>query len=443
MFELEVKKLGINGEGIAYDNKKIVFIEGALPGEKVKVDIIEENDTYIKARLKEVLVKSKHRVKPFCPYFGECGGCSLQHMDYEETLNQKRELIIEAISKYTKLNPRSFEIKKMLGMDDPYHYRNKSALPVRFEEKTICGIYKPNTNKLVQIDDCMIQFEDINYVNRRVTSLMDELGIKSFNKNSGTVSFIVTRQGLITKEIQVTLILAETKTSVTQLAEKIMEIPNVVSVYTDINKGEGKEIFGGKLKKHCGKATIKDYLGKYVFSLLPNAFFQLNPKQAVVLYDEIKKAAKLSRQERVLDAYCGVGTIGIWVSNLAKEVVGIENNKESITSANFNAENNKIKNISFICGDVIEEIEKDKRFDVILVDPPRTGLGDFSKKILEIKAKRIVYTSCNASTLAKDINILSAEYDVKYIQPVDMFPFTSHVESVCLLSLKDIHYKKS
>ena len=434
MLELEVKKLGINGEGIAYHNKKIVFIEGALPNERVEAEIIEETETYIKAKLIGFFERSSKRVEPFCMHYGECGGCSLQHLEYNETLVQKRQLVIEAISKYTKINPKSFEIKPTIGMDDPYHYRNKSSLPVKFLDKTVYGIYKPNTNHLVAISECEIQYNDINNVNNRIAELMDKHGVKPFMKNKGTVKYIVVRQSLSTSEIQVTLILGETKTDVSELAKEISQIKNVVSVYTDINKERRKEIFGNKLKKHVGKATIKENLGKYVFSLLPNAFFQLNPKQTVVLYDEIKKAAKLSRTEVVLDAYCGVGTIGIWVSSLAKEVIGIENNKESIVSAGFNAENNKIKNIKFIHGDCLEEVDNIENIDVVLVDPPRVGLQEFSKKILEIRPKRIVYTSCNPSTLAKDLEVLSEKYKIQYIQPIDMFPFTSHVETVVLIT---------
>lgn len=444
MLELEVKRLGVNGEGIAYYNKKVVFVDNALPGERVKIDIEEETDKFIKGKLVEILIKSKNRVEPFCKKYNDCGGCQLQHLSYQGQLEIKREQIIEAITKYTNINPRKFEIKKTLGMDNPYNYRNKASLPLRtFQGKTLWGMYRVNTNQLIALSDCAVQYKDINTCANKITELMDKLGFEPFNKNHGLIKYIVIRQSSYTLEMQVTLILAETKTDVTPLVNEIKKIENVASVYTDINKGESNDIFGSKLKKHVGEDTILDKLGVYQFNLLPNAFFQLNPKQTSILYDEIKKAAKLSLKEKVVDLYCGVGTISIWVSKLAKEVIGIESNKEAIKSANENIEINKIKNVKFICGDALTEIKKIKDIDVVLVDPPRTGLKQLANDLLTISPKRIVYTSCNPSTFAKDLNVLSEKYEIKYIQPVDMFPFTSRVESVCCLSLKNDFKNKS
>ena len=436
MLELDVKKIGINGEGIAYYNKKIVFIDNALPKEKVKVEIVEETDKFIKADLKEIIIKSPYRVNPICPKYYECGGCSLQHLAYSEQLNMKRELVIEALEKYSGLNPRKFEIKKTLGMVSPNNYRNKVSAPIKDLNGCAWGMYKPNTNHLVILHDCIVQYNDLNESLNEIVQIMDKLGFKPKSKNDGLIKYVVCRQSSYTKEIQVTLILAETKTDVTPLVEEIKKLNNVVSIYTDINKGESSDIFGYKLKKHYGEDYITDKLDKYVFNLLPNAFFQLNPIQAVTLYNEAKKAAKLSLKEKVVDCYCGVGTISIWVSSLAKEVIGIENNKEAIKSAKENAINNKINNVNFICGDASTELDKIDNIDCIIADPPRSGMRDLSYKILDKEPKKLVYVSCNPSTLAKDLKILSKKYDVKYIQPIDMFPQTSSVECVCSLSLK-------
>ena len=437
MLELEIKKIGINGEGIAYYNRKIVFVDNALPKEKVKVEVVEETDKFIKADLKEILVKSPFRVEPKCDKYYECGGCSLQHIKYEESLNLKRELLIEALEKYSGLNPRKFEIKKTLGMSNPYNYRNKVSAPLKDLNGCAWGMFKPNTNHLVILHDCIVQYNNLNDCLNKIVKLMDKLGFKPKNKNEGLIKYVVARQSSYTKEIQVTLILAETKTDITPLVDEIKKIENVVSVYSDINKGESSEIFGDKLKKHYGEDYITDKLDKYYFNLLPNAFFQLNPSQAVILYDEAKKAAKLSMKERVVDCYCGVGTISLWISKLAKEVIGIENNKEAIKSAKENAEVNKIKNVNFICGDATKELDKIDNIDCIIADPPRSGMRDLAYKILDKEPRRLVYVSCNPSTLAKDLKILSKKYDVKYIQPVDMFPFTPKVEAVCSLQLKN------
>ncbi|MBP5445898.1 MAG: 23S rRNA (uracil(1939)-C(5))-methyltransferase RlmD [Acholeplasmatales bacterium] len=437
MLELEIKKMGINGEGIAYYNRKIVFVDNALPKEKVKVEIVEETDRFVKADLKEIIVKSPFRCIPKCEKFDECGGCNLQHLKYEEQLNIKRELVIEALEKYSGLNPRKFEIKKTIGMSNPYNYRNKVSAPVKDLNGCAWGMYKPNTNHLVILHDCLVQYNDLNDCLNKIVKLMDKLGFKPKSKNEGLIKYIVCRQSNYTKEIQVTLILGETKTDVTPLVDEIKNINNVVSIYTDINKGESPDIFGDKLKKHFGKDFITDKLDKYYFNLLPNAFFQLNSMQAVTLYNEAKKAAKLSLKEKVVDCYCGVGTISIWVSNLAKEVIGIENNKEAIKSAKENALNNKVKNVNFICGDAANELDKIDNIDCIIADPPRSGMRDLAYKILDKEPKRLVYVSCNPSTLAKDIKILSKKYDVKYIQPIDMFPQTSNVEAVVSMVLKN------
>ena len=436
MLELEIKKLGINGEGIAYYNRKIVFVDNALPKEKVKVEIVEETDRFIKADLKEILVKSPFRVEPICPKFNECGGCSLQHLKYEEQLNTKRELLIEALEKYSGLNPRKFEIKKTLGMSKPIHYRNKATAPLKDLNGCAWGMYKPNTNHLVILHECIVQYNDINDCLNQIVKLMDKLGFKPKSKNDGLIKYIVVRQSSYNQEMQVTLILGETKTDIKPLVDEIAKIDKVVSIYSDINKGESVDIFGSKLKKHYGKDYITDKLDNYSFNLLPNAFFQLNPSQAVILYNEARKAAKLSLKEKVVDCYCGVGTISLWVSKLAKEVIGIENNKEAIISAKDNALINKVNNVKFICGNVLDELDKIDNIDCLIADPPRSGMRDLTYKILDKEPKRLVYVSCNPSTLAKDIKILSKKYDVRYIQPIDMFPNTSNVECVCLLNLK-------
>lgn len=436
MLELDVKKIGINGEGIAYYNKKIVFIDNALPKEKVKVEIVEETEKFIKAELKEIIVKSPFRVEPKCDKFYECGGCNLQHIKYEEQLNIKRELIIEALEKYSGLNPRKFEIKKTIGMSNPYNYRNKVSAPIKDLNGCAWGMYKPNTNHLVILHDCIVQYNDLNECLNQIVKIMDKLGFKPKSKNEGLIKYVVARQSNYNKEIQITYVLGETKTDITPLVLETQKIDNVVSIYSDINKGESPDIFGNKLKKHYGKDFITDKLDKYSFNLLPNAFFQLNPTQAITLYNEAKKAAKLSLKEKVVDCYCGVGTISIWVSNFAKEVIGIENNKEAIKSAKENAEANKIKNVNFICGDASTELDKINDIDVIIADPPRSGMRDLVYKILDKEPKRLVYVSCNPSTLAKDIKILSKKYEVRYIQPIDMFPQTSNVECVCMLQLK-------
>lgn len=434
--EIDIKKLGINGEGIGYYNKKPIFVIGALPGEKVDIDIIDDNIRYSNAKLNKVISKSDKREKPFCPYYEDCGGCSIQHLNYEESLKLKRDIVIESIKKYTRINPYSFEIKKMIPSSMQKAYRNKSSLRVK---NSLMGIYKINTNDLVCIDDCPIHNNEINIVNKKIVELMKKYDIKGYNQKnkSGCIRYVVTRIAVATNEIQVTLILGA-QCEIKKFLEEIFNIQNVVSVYTDFNNiKKTKEIFGRKLRLEYGKERITERLMKFSFSLLPNAFFQLNPTQTIRLYDEVKKAAKLSGKEKVLDAFCGVGTIGIWAANNALKVLGIDSNKEAIKNARENADINKINNIEFLSADISIALTEENKFDpdVIIVDPPRVGLGDFTEILLKFNAKRIVYVSCNPSTLAKDLNLLYKKYKIKYIQPIDMFPYTAHIENVVLLEI--------
>ncbi len=436
--QIDIKKLGINGEGIGYINRKAIFVDGAIPSEKVEIVIDEDKEKYAVGHIVNFIKKSPFRVTPKCSVYDKCGGCTLQHIDYQKTLEYKKEIVSESFARYAKINPKSFEIKDTIGNDDPYHYRNKASVPIVYDgEKLRAGLYEINTKKIVFMDECIVHDKIINEVIDKVLNVLDKYQIKAFNPKykNGVVKYIVCR--VASNTVMVSLILNK-EYDLSGIASDILGIDKVVSFYTCVsNDPTNHEIFAGDIKLIAGEKVIVETLGDKKFSLLPNAFFQLNSKQTIKLYDEIRKAAKLSKKEIVLDAYCGVGTISKWVSKLALEVIGIDNNKEAIINANANKE----KNTRFICSDIKKIypklIKDDMEPDVVLVDPPRVGLGeDFIKLLLDSEPRRIVYTSCNPSTLAKDVNMLMSKYAIKYVQPVDMFPFTSHIESVCLLELK-------
>ena len=443
---VEIKRLGINGEGIAFYKRLAIFIPNGIPGELCKVKIESLSQKLATASIIEIERKSEYRVNPSCPYYSKCGACQTSHIDYKKMGEFKRESVIEAIQRYTDINPRSFEIKPTILMDNPYGYRYKASLPVRkFNEKATLGLYNSDTKELTYIDSCLIQNEMINNINQEILKYIDELHITPYIEQyrRGEIKYIVTRVSHFNKEAQVTFITHDKTPKIFELAKKVINIKGVVSVYESINDSikEGI-IFGDNIKKLEGKDVIVENIGKYKYELLPNAFFQLNPIQTEKLYECILKAAKLSFKETVLDAYCGAGTIGIYLSKLAKEVIGIEKIKEAVENANNNALLNKVKNAKFYQGDVLELLPKmikdGKTFDVIVCDPPRTGLGsDLCDVIVNAKINRMIYVSCNPSTLAKDLNRLTEIYNIKYIQPVDQFPFTSHVECVTLLYRKD------
>ena len=442
---LDIKRIGINGEGIGYYKKLAVFVDGVLPKENVLVKITKVTKGYATAELLELKEPSKDRVEHFCPYYTKCGGCSLQHVSYEATADIKRDILMESITRYTKINPRSFEVKPTILMQNPKNYRAKVNLPAKNGmHGAVFGLYAPNSEKFIRIKGCDVQSEDINLLMDELAKAMDKFAVKAFDpKNKkGLVRYLVARSSVYSKEIQVTLIVTKEVPTMKELAEEIMKNKKVTSVYYSINTNtEDVSIFGKDIVKVAGKDSIKEKIGDYYYNLLPNSFFQLNPVQAKVLYDEVKKACKLSFKENVLDAYCGVGSIGIYLAKWAKEVVGVESNKQAVMNAKENASMNKIKNIRFIEGNasnVLPYLVKDHFIpDVMVFDPPRTGMTpDIKEAVNKCLPKRIVYVSCNPASLAKDLAELTLKYQIKYIQPIDMFPFTSHVESITLLELK-------
>ncbi len=440
---VEVKRTGINGEGIAYYKKLAIFIDQAIPEELVEVKITNITRNFAEAELIKIQRRSSERTIPFCKYYDKCGGCNIQHMNYNYQLDQKREILVQSIRRYTELDPRRFEIFQTLGSKDVKHYRNKASLPVRYNGlNTVVGMFMPNSNKLVHINDCPIQKQQVNKIIDDVVKLLDKHNVIAYNDkdNRGMIRYLVVRYSEYEKKAQVTFIFNKISNRLENLAKDTIALDLVSSVYYDINSDiDTVGIFKDSLTKVEGNDTITEKIGDTLFNLYPNSFLQLNTSQIENLYEQVRKAAKLSGKEVVLDAYSGAGTIGIYLSKYANKIVGIDNSKESITNAQENLTLNNITNASYIEGDVTKTFSKlvreGFRPDVVIVDPPRVGLTDeFMDTLLEIKPEKIVYVSCNPSTLAKNIDILSEQYKVKYIQPFDMFPNTPQVESITLLT---------
>lgn len=441
---LNIKRIGINGEGIGYFRRLAVFVEGALPGEEAVVKITEVHDQYSKAKLVRVKNnKSPYRIEPKCPYYGKCGGCNLQHVDYQYQLELKKNIVIESFEKYyqKELNPKLF--KDTIGMDNPWFYRNKAKLPIRYDgEKLVTGLYESNSNRLVYIEDCLIEKRDIRNAVKQICDILTKYQVIAFNPKSkeGVLRHIVVRSSKATEDIQVTLILYKEDERTIKIAKDLLRVKNIESVYYSVNDDlESLENFGKNTKLIIGKPTIEEKIGNLQFSLLPTSFFQLNLEQTEKLYDEVLKLAKFKGFEKVLDGYCGVGTIGLWVAGSVVEVKGVDNNKEAITNANNNAKQNNIDNASFHYGNMLPHLHNFERDgwtpDVLIVDPPRVGMDINLIHYLQNKpVKKIIYVSCNPSTLAKNCNHLNSKYHILAIQPLDMFPQTSNVETIVLLS---------
>jgi 23S rRNA (uracil1939-C5)-methyltransferase len=445
-FPLTIKRLGINGEGVGYFKKQVVFVPGALPGEEVVVEATKINPKFAEAKIKKIRIQSPHRVQPLCPVYDQCGGCQLQHLKYDQQLKEKRDIVIQSFERHTKLPIDRLDIRETIGMEDPWGYRNKSSFQVGQKDgKVLAGLYGINSHQLINIDQCAVQHAHTNEATVKVKHILEELKIPIYNEKSrkGIVRTIVTRVGVQTGELQVVLVTSQVELpKKEQILQEIQNrLPNVKSVVQNINGQKTSLIFGEETLSLAGEDFIQETLGDLQFELSARTFFQLNPVQTIKLYNEVKKAAALTGKEKVVDAYCGVGTIGLWLAGEAAEVRGMDVIPESIEDAKKNAKRHGMTNTKYVPGKAEEVlpkwVKKGWKPDVIVVDPPRTGLdGQLIQTILQAAPEKLIYISCNPSTLAKDIQTLSAKYEVKFIQPVDMFPHTAHVECISQLILK-------
>ncbi|AQY51438.1 RNA methyltransferase [Listeria weihenstephanensis FSL R9-0317] len=445
-FPLTIKRIGINGEGIGYFKRSVVFVTGALTGEEVVVEATKVNPRYTEAKIRKIRKESPHRVNPPCPVYDACGGCQLQHLAYAEQLKMKKDLIVQSLEKHTQFPADQIQIRDTIGMGNPWGYRNKSQFQVREIDDTVeAGLFGAESHELVPIENCVVQHPDTVKVTNLVRDLLEELDIPIYEeqRNSGIVRTIVVRTGIKTGEIQLVLVTNSKKLPrKRELIERIQAtIPEVVSIMQNVNQEKTSLIFGEETLFLAGKEKITEKLGEIEFDLSARAFFQLNPSQTEKLYREVARAIRLTGNEKIVDAYCGVGTIGLSLAGKAAEVRGMDTIAESIEDAKANATRAGITNITFETGKAEEVFPKwikaGFKPDAIVVDPPRVGCEDqLLQSILRTNAKQIVYVSCNPSTLARDLQILSKKYKIKYIQPLDMFPHTAHVESVTVLNLK-------
>lgn len=446
-FPLTIKRLGINGEGVGYFKRQVVFVQGALPGEEVVVEATKIMPKFSEAKVKKIRKASPFRVKAPCPIYEQCGGCQLQHLAYDQQLREKRDIVIQSLERHTKLKIENLDIRPTIGMEDPWNYRNKSQFQIGQQKngKVIAGLYGIDSHRLVPIQNCMVQHPLTNKVSEEVRSILEELNVPIYDERTqkGIVRTIVTRAGFQSGEVQVVLITTQKEVPRKKqiMAEIQSRLPEVKSLVQNINGNKTSLIFGEKTIHLRGEEVIQETLGDLNFELSAHAFFQLNPTQTIKLYDEVKNAANLTGKEKIADAYCGVGTIGLWLADGASEVRGMDTIDAAIIDAQKNADKHGIKNATYVTGTaehwLPKWVEEGWRPDVVVVDPPRTGCDQkLLNAIKKVKPKKFIYVSCNPSTLAKDIDYLSKDYKVEYMQPVDMFPHTAHVECVVELVLK-------
>lgn len=442
---ITIKRLGINGEGIGYYKKKIIFIPGALPDEVVVAKIVKSYPHYLQGELVRIKEKSPDRVAFPEGVDPEIGGLELAHLSYEKQLEFKRNNMLESLRKYHPRNYAKYKVKKTIPAPDEWHYRNKAQYQIEnVHGKTKLGLFAPNSHRLIDLPKMPTQSEDTQKTEREIKVLIEKLHVPvaNFRRHLPGVKTIVVRQSEASKEIQVTLITIGHKIkNLIPLAKEIMKLDNVVSVYQNETEWQNPQVWGNKTEKLLGKNQImEEILGKK-FALSPRAFFQLNPVQTVNLYSEALKYLDLTPDQTLIDAYSGVGTLGILAANRVKQVIGIETIPEAVKDAEHNVELNHIKNADYIQGSVEKVLPELKNsgvsIDALIVDPPRTGLAKkLIKTLLQVKPETFVYISCNPSTLAQDLVLLSEVYDVRVIQNVDMLPQTPRCEAIAKLVLR-------
>ena len=425
--------MGINGEGIGYNHGIPVFIPGALMHETVDVKITQEKEKYKTAKLIRVIRKSKDRVEPECRYCDSCRACTLMHLKYERQLNYKKQTLKQALKKYADIDMPVSIIKN----DNIYHYRNKFKLPFGMEKgKIVTGMYESERGRFVPIEDCIIHEDVLEKVRKQILEIMNKYKLKAYNERTreGYRSLIMRT---FNNKIALVFVVGD-NTDLEPMLSDLTRIEEVSSIYYSVNtnkkyinalENDLVHVFG----KNCLNARINGL--KLVFT--PKSFFQLNTRQAEVLYDEAVSLID-ENDEEVLEAYCGVGVMSLMAARKAKHVTGVEIVPDAIDNAKKNARYNKIDNVDFVVGDsgsVMEEISKEKQLDCLIVDPPRTGLDEkMINSILNSNAKKLIYVSCNPSTLAKNLNVLKEYYNIESIRAIDVFSNTEHVESIVYLA---------
>lgn len=448
---VEIIDQGYEGEGIAKVDGYTIFVPNSIKGETCKVLIVKITSSHAFGKLIEVLKTSENRIETDCGTYKRCGGCSLRHMNYKSTLELKTKVVQNLVDK--TLNNK-IQVKPTIGMEEPYNYRNKAQYPVGYDKngETITGIFANRTHQIIPMQQCKIQHPISEIIAKLIVKFLKENNITAYDENTqkGLVRHIVIKTGKKTKEVMCVLVVnGESIPKEQELVQYILtsfEKENseytIKTIVKNINTKNTNVILGNKNITLCGNGYIYDRLGDYTFKISPMSFYQTNPVQTEVLYNKAIEGANLQKEDIALDLYCGIGTIGISASKFVKQIYGIEIVEQAIEDAKENAKLNNINNIEFICGDVEQALtqlleQKQVKPNVIFVDPPRRGLDNITiQNILKVSPEKLIYISCNPATMVRDLKMLEEKYEIKELQPVDMFPFTNHVECCSVLEIK-------
>jgi len=437
---IKIEGIAHQGWGVGRHQGFAVFVPGTAPGEIVKVKVLQVKKSFARAELVDIVKCGEARVFPRCGAYDVCGGCHFQHIDYRHQLKIKEELVAHSISRIGKIS--GAVIHPVLGMDHPWNYRNRAQFHVQIVgQKVRFGFFRPGTHDLVPVSDCALLpgiFADI--LHRLKKDMENLLGGESARNFTG-MHHLVIKINRDHNEIALVFVIGEEEIpELPSLAAFLnQEFPQVVSVMQNINTDSRGPIFGREWKLIWGKSRIEDRIGDLIFSVSPGSFLQVNSMQTERLYEKVLEYAGLKGNEKVIDLYCGIGTITLLLAPKCRKILGIEEFKEAVQDARVNARLNSIYNVRFAAGKAEDLLPKmlaeGIRADVIVVDPPRKGC---ERKVLEaiagMRPDRIVYVSCDPGTLARDLKILEEKgYQTREVQPVDMFPQTKHVESIILI----------
>ncbi|WNS41583.1 23S rRNA (uracil(1939)-C(5))-methyltransferase RlmD [Paenibacillus sp. MMS20-IR301] len=476
---LDIIGMTHEGEGVGRVEGFTLFVQGALPGESVRAKVLKTKKQYGYAKLLELVQASPDRIGPPCPIYDQCGGCQLQHMDYTAQLVWKRQLVVDNLQRIGKLDvagtagrgvraedegadaagaaltagdpakvgiaeAAGIRVLPTLGMDEPWRYRNKAQVPIGAADGGLVGgFYARGSHRIIDMETCLIQHEDNDKVVAVVKNLGRELGITAYDEETGRglLRHVVVKKAFRTGQMM--LVLVTNGRDIPHLDAWIgsirEQLPEVASICQNVNTQRTNVIFGNDTRVLWGSDVIYDYIGDVQFAISARSFYQVNPVQTEVLYGKTLEYAALTGNETVIDAYCGIGTISLFLAKHADQVYGVEIVPEAIEDARANAKLNGMNNVKFEVGaseDVIPAWkEQGITPDVIVVDPPRKGCDPrLLETILLMQPERVVYVSCNPSTLARDLRVLEdGGYRTVEVTPVDMFPHTVHVESVAVL----------
>lgn len=441
--ELVVDIIDINseGRGVGRYNNFTFFIDGGTIGDKVKFRVKEIKKSFGLGEVVEILEPSPYRVESKCSYFPECDGCQLHNLDYKRQLEFKRDMVQNDLERIGKI--ADIEVNEVLGMENPYRYRNKADFKVGKDDKI--GYFKRESHNLIPIDKCIIQDEIVDEIIDLVKQYMKEWEVAGYDKKTkkGIIKNLLVRT---TKDNKAMVVIVTKKSRLPRQEELIKILTsneNIVSIYQNIQPDDRSILLGEKDVHLYGEEKLIDSIGEYKFLISPKSFFQVNPYQTEILYNKVVEFLDLKGNETVVDLYCGIGTIGIYLSKYAKRVYGVETVRQAIDDGKENLKLNGIENMEFIKGrsqDILPKFnDQEVKIDALIVDPPRKGLDKgLIDTIEQGSPEKIVYVSCNPATLSRDLKYLGEKgYKVKEVQPVDMFGMTTHIEVVTLLIKED------